>query len=148
MSPTLFDAMKTLHIVSFVAWMAGLFYLPRLFVYHTRLDRTSSSYAMFCEMERKLLLIIMRPAAIATWLFGLALSYNFVIAGAPPAWLIIKFCLVLSMTLFHWYCARHASRFERQIEVRTERFYRLFNEIPTILLLAIVYFVVFKPVLF
>ncbi len=145
MSAELYGALKALHIVSFVAWMAGLFYLPRLFVYHTRLEVGSAPYAMFCEMERKLLVIIMRPAAIATWIFGLAMAADIVAAAGLPLWLGLKIAFVLAMTYFHFRCADYAAAFRLEKAMKSERHYRLINEIPTLLLVAIVVLAVFQP---
>lgn len=146
MSATLYDWLKVAHILAFVSWMAGLFYLPRLFVYHTRLAPNVDAYRMFCEMERKLLVIIMRPAAIATWLFGLGMAADiFAAGGGVPLWLGLKTALVGALTVFHFFCHRHAAAFEGGKPLQTERFYRFFNEAPTLLLLGIVILVVFKP---
>lgn len=145
MSPDLYDAAKVMHILSFVAWMAGLFYLPRLFVYHTRLTPDAGAYPMFCEMERKLLLFIMRPAAISTWLFGLLMGYDrFWSFGDWPIWLTIKIGFVIGMTMFHVACHGHASAFVSGAPERPERYYRFFNEIPTLLLIPIVVLVIFQ----
>ncbi|MCI4663360.1 MAG: CopD family protein [Neomegalonema sp.] len=148
MTAEIYSLAKALHIMSFVAWMAGVFYLPRLFVYHTRLEPKTDSYKMFCEMERKLLSIIMRPAAISTWVFGLILASDFVARGAMPVWLLVKIACVLGMTLFHASCAQHAQGFERGRAPQTERYYRFFNEVPTVFLVAIVLLAVFKPTFF
>ena len=144
----LLDWSKVLHIVSFTAWMAGIFYLPRLFVYHTRLEVGSQAYGMFCEMERKLLRIIMTPAMISTWVFGLVLAYPYVANGLPPVWLMLKIVVVLGMSAFHGSCVAHARRFETGISMQSERYYRFFNEVPTVLLLVIVALVVLKPLIF
>ena len=148
MSGLMLDWMKILHILSFVAWMAGIFYLPRLFVYHTRLEPGSESYAMFCEMERKLLGYIMTPAMISTWIFGLGLAHIYFLNGAPPAWLVLKIIVVVGMTGFHHVAGAHAKRFANGAQSKSERFYRFFNEVPTLLLVAIVVLVILKPQIF
>lgn len=150
------NALLTLHIVSVIAWMAGIFYLPRLFVYHTRLSTTESSYAMFLVMEGKLLQVIMGPAAIATWSFGLSVAvikYGWIYW---PIWLWLKAMLVVGMTIFHLACIRWRRLFLNAVEKNgpasgnrrsEERFYRIVNEVPTLLLLGVVALVVFQPVL-
>ena len=148
MSATLLAWAKALHILSFTAWMAGIFYLPRLFVYHTRLAPGSDAYLMFSEMERKLLKIIMVPAAISTWLFGLMIAHVYFLGGNAPAWLILKICCVIGLTAFQYSCARHADGFAGGAAPKSERFYRMFNEIPTLFLGASVLLAVFKPTVF
>ncbi len=137
--------LKAAHIISMVAWMAGLFYLPRLFVYHTRLGENSDSYQLFCVMERRLLKAIMMPAGVATWVFGGGL----ISAGGywpdVPGWLWVKLFLVAAMTVFHWQLARHSEAFAEGMNRRPERYFRMINEVPTALLIGIVILVVVRP---
>lgn len=146
MSTSLYLTVKALHIVAFTAWMAGLFYLPRLFVYHTRLDGGDPSYDMFLTMESKLLAVIMRPAMTATWLLGLVLAWSHLDENyLPPIWLTLKLVAVIAMTWFHVRLKQHHNSFASRDNHREERYYRLVNEVPTVLLIVIVALVVFQP---
>ena len=131
------------HLISMTTWMAGLFYLPRIFVYHSKALQNSNEYQTFVTMELKLLKYIMNPSMLLTWLFGLLLVVNLEIYG--ELWFNIKFILVILMSVFHMYCARTRKIFQSNQNKNSERFYRWINEIPTILFLLIIYFVVFKP---
>lgn len=133
-----------LHIISVISWMAGMFYMPRLFVYHTRLEIGSDASEMFKEMERKLIRIIINPAMTATWIFGLALSFGQDSWNAG-GWFYIKFIAVLIMSGFHGYLSRWRKAFERDENVNSEKFFRMVNEIPTILMIIIVFMVFLKP---
>ena len=134
---------KSLHLISMVAWMAGLFYLPRLFAYHTKATQGSEADELFQTMERKLLRIIMNPAMISTFIFGLALAY---IIGFKNLgiWFHIKFTLVLILAGFHGYLAKCRKQFIQGNNQHSFRFFAIINEIPTLLLVAIVFLVVFK----
>jgi protoporphyrinogen IX oxidase len=139
-----YEWVKVIHILAMTAWMAGLFYLPRLFVYHADTPRDSNTYQTFEVMERRLLAAIMRPAAVVTLLSGLALAHV-VGAGFETVWLWIKLGGVLLMTVFHGFLEMHAARFRRGENRRSGRFFRVVNEIPTVLLIWIVIAVVVKP---
>ncbi len=132
------------HIISVISWMAGMFYLPRLFVYHTRLDAGSDASEMFKEMERKLMRIIINPAMTATWIFGLALSFG-QDSWHAGGWFYIKFAAVLILSGFHGYLSRWRKAFERNENKHNEKFFRMVNEIPTILMMVIVFMVFLKP---
>ena len=133
---------KTIHIISVITWMAALFYLPRLFVYHSTKEIGSDSSETFKVMEAKLLKIIANPSLIFVWISGLVLlGYK-----GLEIWLIIKMFLVMAMTLFHFYLNFLRIGFENDINQKTEKFFRIINEIPTILLLVIVVLVVFQPI--
>ncbi len=135
---------KFLHIISFTAWMAGILYLPRLFVYHCDEKIDSRTYKKFCLMEHRLLKIIMTPAMIATWVFGiLLLSNNHSIA--VEAWFLIKFLLVLLMSAIQGYFSVCKKNFQLNRNVRTHKHFKIMNEAPTIVLLLVVFLVVFKP---
>lgn len=138
---------KSLHIVSVVAWMAGLFYLPRLFVYHAEAAEPGTTLsATFKTMERKLLRAIMNPAMIATWFFGLLLvSTPGVVVWSSDGWIWAKLLFVVWLTWFHHWCARRRKEFDSDSNSRTGRTYRIMNEVPTVALLAIVILVVVKP---
>ena len=136
--------LKAVHIVAVVAWMAGLLYLPRLFVYHAGIDPTSEASALFKVMERRLLRAIMNPAMIATWLLGCLMVL------AEPGWLRdgwfhAKLAMVIAMTGMHMGMARWRRDFERNANARSGRFYRIANEVPTVLLIGVVILVVLKP---
>ena len=132
---------KTIHIISVITWMAALFYLPRLFVYHATKEIGSDSSETFKVMESKLLKIIANPSLILVWISGLALlNYKDL-----EIWLILKMFLVMAMTLFHFYLNFLRIGFENDSNQKTENFYRVINEVPTVLLLLIVVLVVFQP---
>ncbi len=139
----IYNLLKSLHIIFFTTWMAGLFYLPRLFVYHSNCSVNSDQYKTFTIMEKKLLRFIMNPSMFLTWFLGitLALLNNYFLT----TWLIIKIVLVILMSIFHMYCAKIKNDFERHIIKKGENFFRVINEIPTILFILIVLIVVFKP---
>lgn len=132
------------HIISVISWMAGMFYMPRLFVYHTRLEVGSDASEMFKEMEHKLLRIIINPAMAATWIFGLALSFGQDSWNAG-GWFYIKFAAVLLMSGFHGSLSKWRKDFARDENKRPEKFYRMVNEVPTILMIIIVFMVFLKP---
>ena len=132
---------KTIHIISVITWMAALFYLPRLFVYHATKEIGSDSSETFKVMESKLLKIIANPSLILVWISGLVLlNYK-----GLEMWLILKMFLVMAMTLFHFYLNFLRIGFENDSNQKTENFYRVINEVPTVLLLLIVVLVVFQP---
>ena len=132
---------KTIHIISVITWMAALFYLPRLFVYHATKEIGSDSSETFKVMESKLLKIIANPSLILVWISGLALlNYK-----GLEIWLILKMFLVMAMTLFHFYLNFLRIGFENDSNQKTENFYRVINEVPTVLLILIVVLVVFQP---
>lgn len=136
---------KFVHILGFVAWMAGLFYLPRLFVYHCQSAEDSELWRTLAVMEQRLIRVIMRPAGVATWLAGaMLLSYH----GTPgqwQGWLVVKLLLVGAMTVFHGVAEHYGSSFARGKRVHSEFYFRVFNEIPTVLLIGIVAMVIFRP---
>ncbi|PVA10776.1 protoporphyrinogen oxidase HemJ [Pelagivirga sediminicola] len=136
---------KALHIVSVIAWMAGLFYLPRLFVYHAEVaTRGDSRDEIFQVMERRLLRAIMNPAMIATWVFGLALVLTPGVVDWSSVWPWTKTVGVISMTVFHqWLAAKRKALAQGTSDV-TGRQFRLMNEVPTVLLILIVFSVVLK----
>ena len=136
--------LKVIHIVSVVAWMAGLFYLPRLFVYHCGVLAGSEASELFKVMERRLMVAIMRPAAVASLLSGALLF----IAGQfefLQIWVLGKLAAVLLLCLYHGALEGYLQRFARDERVRDARFFRILNEVPTLLLIIIVVFIVVKP---
>jgi putative membrane protein len=137
---------KTLHIVSMVAWMAGLFYLPRVFVYHAeRATTPGEASEIFKTMEARLLRFIMTPAMIATWTFGLALLATPGVVGWGDLWIYPKLAAVVALSWFHHWLELRRSDFARDANTRSGRTYRLMNELPTVLLVIIVTMAVVKP---
>ncbi|MCF1708212.1 protoporphyrinogen oxidase HemJ [Tabrizicola sp. J26] len=136
---------KAFHIMSVIAWMAGLFYLPRLFVYHAEaVEAGSETDQLFQTMERKLLRLIMNPSMIATWIFGLALVFTPGIVDWSMVWPWTKAAAVLAMTWFHHWLGLRRKDFAAGQNLRTGRQYRMMNELPTILMLVVVLSVVVK----
>ena len=136
---------KALHIVSVISWMAGLFYLPRLFVHHVeRAGNEGKTHDLFVMMERKLLRVIMNPAMIATWVFGLCLVFTPGIVDWGALWPWTKAAAVLAMTWFHHWLGRRRRELLAGTNTRTGRTYRLMNEVPTVLMAVIVFSVVLK----
>jgi protoporphyrinogen IX oxidase len=136
---------KSFHIVSLVAWMAGLLYLPRLFVYHSMAPPGSDRSETFKIMERRLQRGIMTPAMTATWLFGLALAGTPGIVDWNMGWMWVKLAFVLALTLFHFLLARWREAFAGDRNRHSTRFFRLINELPAVGLILIVVLVVVKP---
>ena len=139
----MYPYLKALHVIAVIAWMAGMLYLPRLFVYHAGVAAGSPQSETFKVMERRLLRFIMTPAMTATWLFGIAL----VIQGQyfTATWFHLKLVLVLLMSLLHGLLARWTRDFTYDRSTRTPKFYRVANEIPTLLLIVIVVLATVKP---
>ncbi|WP_317056449.1 protoporphyrinogen oxidase HemJ [Roseovarius rhodophyticola] len=136
---------KSLHIMSVIAWMAGLFYLPRLFVYHVEQSNPGDSRdTVFQTMELKLLRVIMNPAMIATWVFGLLLLFTPGIVDWGSVWPYVKLTCVAAMTWFHHWLGRRRKEFLNGRNTRTGRQFRMMNEVPTILMVLIVISVVVK----
>lgn len=135
---------KALHIIAMVAWMAGMFYLPRLYVYHAETQPGSEMSETFKLMEARLLRVIINPAMIATWLLGLILMFGF-IDWTSAGWLHVKLTLVILLSVFHMMLARWRKDFAADRNERSSRFYRFANEVPTLLLIFIVVLVVVKP---
>ena len=132
-----------LHLIAVISWMAGLLYLPRLFVYHAKSMPGSEQSETFKTMEHRLLTYIMTPAMIATWIFGISLVFTggWLTAG----WLHAKFALVLALTVMHGLMSHWANDFRFDRNRRSQKFFRIANEIPTILMIAIVILAVVKP---
>lgn len=136
---------KSLHIVSVISWMAGLFYLPRLFVHHAeRAGQSGELHDTFVMMEQKLLRVIMNPAMIATWVFGLLLVVTPGIVDWSSVWPWVKGAGVLAMTWFHHWLSLRRREFAAGANSRDGRSYRIMNEVPTVLMLIIVFSVVLK----
>ena len=136
---------KVVHVLAVISWMAGLFYLPRLFVYHAENIGKADLVAVFTVMERRLLKAIMRPAALVTVLTGLWLIKAGNWFGPVPVWLWLKLLLIAGMLAFHGMLEMHAGRFRDARETRPGRYFRIINEVPTVLLIVIVILVIVKP---
>lgn len=137
---------KSLHVISVIAWMCGMLYLPRLFVYHVDAPKGSEWSETLKVMERKLMRFIMAPAAIATWLFGgLMLYANWEGIMGSGGWMHAKILLVVFMTGFHHMFSAWRKKFARDENVKTAKFFRVWNEVPTLAMIAIVILVIVKP---
>jgi protoporphyrinogen IX oxidase len=146
MSAELYHWLKALHIIAVIALMAGLLYLPRLFVYHSQVKVGSEASELFKVMERKLLRLIINPAMIFTWVFGIWLAVvTQAFAPGNGGWLHAKLGLVVLMQIAHVMMARYRKAFERDERPKSERFFRIFNEVPAVLMVVIVLLVVIKP---
>ena len=138
--------LKAGHIVSVISWMAGIFYLPRLFVHHSeKVKFSSDTDRLFCMMEVKLLKVIMTPAMLATWGFGLSLAIIPGVLNWSEVWPWVKLISIVAMTLFHFWLAKRQRDFENGENYLTGKTYRIMNEVPTVLLLVIVIMVVVRP---
>ena len=136
---------KSLHLISVISWMAGLLYLPRIFVYHSETRNNKEKEETFQLMEKRLFFYIMNPAMISSWLFGVLLLYSIGFESFSFFWLQIKLILVLLLTSYHFslfYCLK---TFSQDYSKYSPRFYRIINEVPTVLLIGIIFVVVFKP---
>ena len=137
------DWIKAFHVIAVIAWMAGMLYLPRLFVYHSEAPAGSVQSELLKVWEHNLLRRIVNPAMIAVWIFGLTLAY---VTGAyEDNWMRIKFVLVLAMSGLHGFFAATVKRFARDANTRPTRFWRIVNEVPFVLVIFIVILVVVKP---
>ena len=137
---------KSLHIIAVISWMAGLLYLPRIFVYHVENNEEKKISDVFKVMEKKLYFYIMTPAMILSWLFGIALLHYLGIDQVQQFWLKAKILLVVILTLYHLYLGICLKNFAIDINRRSSKFFRIFNEVPTILLILIIFVVIFKPI--
>ena len=136
---------KALHLIAIISWMAGLLYLPRIFVYHaeTKNDDVKNTFKI---MERRLFVYIMNPAMILSWLFGLILIHSIGIQSFSEFWLIAKIVLVILLTFYHFFLFNCLNNFSLDRNERSSKFFRVINEVPTVLLIVIIFLVVFKPI--
>ena len=137
---------KALHLISVISWMAGLLYLPRIFVYHAQNNSKQMITEVFKVMEKKLYFYIMTPAMLLSWLFGLLLIHETGFNELSQTWMILKLIFVVLLTVYHFYLGRKYEQFRLNINQHSDKFYRYINEIPTILLILIVFVVIFKPI--
>ncbi|MGJ8528640.1 protoporphyrinogen oxidase HemJ [Maritalea sp.] len=136
---------KALHVISIIAWMAGLLYLPRLFVYHCDASHGSDKSDTFIIMERRLLKAIMTPAMISSWIFGLWLAFGYQLVAVDDIWAWVKGLSVVGLTGIHFHLAGYQRAFAQGKNTKQQRFFRLINEVPTVLMIVIVIMVIVKP---
>ena len=145
LSETAYTWVKALHLIAVISWMAGLLYLPRLFVYHCSAQHGSDKSETFKVMERRLLRVIMNPAMILSWLLGGALLSNLGASLVVVSWLHVKLLGALFLTVIHMMMARWRKDFEADSNSRSDKFYRAANEVPTFLMFVIIIMVIVKP---
>ena len=137
---------KSIHLIAVISWMAGLLYLPRIFVYHTENSSEEKVSKIFKVMERKLYFYIMTPAMTLSWLFGLLLIHSIGFQQLGQTWMLLKLLFVVILTGYHFYLGKLLSLFKADNNQHSNKFYRYINEIPTILLILIIFVVIFKPI--
>jgi putative membrane protein len=137
---------KSLHLIAVVSWMAGLLYLPRIFVYHVENKKKKEATNIFEVMEKKLFYYIMRPAMIFTWIFGLVLIYLNGTEIFSQLWMQIKIVLVLLLSAYNEYLGKCLLSLKNNSNTKTSKFFRIINEVPTIMLILIIFLVIFKPI--
>ena len=135
---------KSLHLIAVISWMAGLLYLPRIFVYHAENEKNNDIKSVFKIMEHKLFFYIMTPAMLASWVFGILLIYV-QSYETFSFWLAIKLILVIILTFYHFLLLKWLIDFKKDSNSHSGKFFRYMNEVPTILLIIIIFVVVFKP---
>ena len=139
---------KSIHLIAVISWMAGLLYLPRIFVYHSEAIRDNKSedlMSTFKIMERRLFIYIMNPAMIVSWIFGMLLIHTIGVENFGFLWLQLKLFFVIILTIYHFFLFQCLRKFTNNNNVYSSKFYRIINEIPTVLLIGIILVVVFKP---
>ena len=139
---------KSIHLIAVISWMAGLLYLPRIFVYHSEAVKNNKSEDLmetFKVMERRLLVYIMNPAMIVSWIFGVLLIHTIGMDNFGSIWLQLKLVFVIILTIYHFFLFQCLRKFAENSNTYSSKFYRIINEIPTVLLIGIVLVVVFKP---
>ncbi|MDC0167010.1 protoporphyrinogen oxidase HemJ [Candidatus Pelagibacter sp.] len=137
---------KSLHLIAVISWMAGLLYLPRIFVYHAENNSELKLSETFKVMEKKLYFYIMTPAMTLSWLFGLLLIHSIGFQQLGQTWMLLKLLFVVILTGYHFYLGKLLSLFKADNNQHSNKFYRYINEIPTILLILIIFVVIFKPI--
>ena len=135
---------KSLHIIAVISWMAGLLYLPRIFVYHSEADHESQK-TVFKTMERKLYNYIMMPAMLLSWLFGMLLIHSLGFNVFSELWMQFKTALVVILTFYHFLLGKHLEEFAIDNNTKPSKYFRIINEVPTIILIVVVFLVIFKP---
>ena len=137
---------KSLHLIVVVSWMAGLLYLPRIFVYHVENKEKKQAIEIFEVMEKRLYFYIMRPAMILTWLFGITLVYLNGVEIFSQLWMQLKFVLVILLSIFHEYLGKCIYSLKNGINLRSSKYFRIINQIPTIILIIVIFVAIFKPI--
>ena len=137
---------KSLHLIAVISWMAGLLYLPRIFVYHSQNNAQPIISEVFKVMEKKLFYYIMTPAMILSWIFGLILIHEIGFDKLVQKWMILKLIFVVLLTLYHIYLGKILGQFKLDTNKHSHKFYRYINEVPTLLLILIIFVVIFKPI--
>ena len=135
---------KSLHLISVVSWMAGILYLPRIFVYHSEASHESQK-DIFKIMEKKLYNYIMMPAMLLSWLFGILLLHSITLSVLFELWMQIKIIAVIILTYYHFTLGKYLNDFAIDKNEKTSKFFRIYNEIPTIILIVVIFTVIFKP---
>ena len=135
---------KSLHLIAVISWMAGLLYLPRIFVYHSEADHESQK-VVFKTMERKLYNFIMMPAMLLSWLFGVLLIHSLGFSVFSELWMQIKIFAVILLTYYHFTLGKYLNDLALENNKKTSKFFRIYNEIPTIILIVVIFVVIFKP---
>ena len=139
---------KSIHLIAVISWMVGLLYLPRIFVYHSESvanNKSEDLMSTFKVMERRLFIYIINPAMIVSWIFGILLIHTVGINNLGSLWLQLKLFFVIILTIYHFFLFNCLRKFAVNKNVYSPRFYRIINEIPTILLIAVIFVIVFKP---
>ena len=136
---------KALHLIAVISWMAGLLYLPRIFVYHAETKENIGQSETFKLMEKRLYFYIMNPAMILSWIFGILLIHSQGIISLGLLWMKIKLGLVTILTAYHFYLLAVLKDFQTDNNTKSSKFFRVINEVPTILLIIIIFVVIFKP---
>ena len=140
---------KSIHLIAVISWMAGLLYLPRIFVYHGEAivnNKSEDLMSTFKVMERRLFIYIMNPAMIASWIFGMLLIHTIGIDNFSFLWLQLKLLFVVILTIYHFFLFQCLRKFDENNNIYSSKFYKIINEIPTVLLISVVFIIVFKPV--
>ena len=135
---------KSLHLIAVISWMAGLLYLPRIFVYHSDAYHESQK-EIFKTMERKLYNYIMMPAMLLSWIFGVLLIHSIGFSAFTELWMQIKLVAVIILTYYHFTLGKYLDDFALENNTKTTKFFRIYNEIPTIILIVVIFVVIFKP---
>ena len=135
---------KSLHLIAVVSWMAGLLYLPRIFVYHSEAEHESQK-TVFKTMEKKLYNYIMMPAMLLSWFFGLLLIHNLGFSVFSELWMQVKTSLVVILTFYHFLLGKYLGDFATDNNIKSSKYFRIINEVPTIILIVVIFLVIFKP---
>ena len=136
---------KSLHLIAVISWMAGLLYLPRIFVYHVENFEKKEITDIFEIMEKRLYIYIMRPAMLFSWIFGIALIYINGLDVLTNLWMQLKLLLVIILSIYHEYLGKCLNHLKNRTNTKTSKYYRYLNEVPTLLLILIIFIVIIKP---